>query len=64
MEKLTLVQIRAKFESTVYFFSYTFFGGANNGQKTKVKVKCNESTANQFILRLYRIYSNKRPTSN
>ena len=65
MEKLTLVQIRAKFESTAYFFSYTFFGGgANNGQKTKVKVKCNESTANQSTLRLYRIYSNKRPTSN
>ena len=53
MEKLTLVQIRAKFESTVHSFSYTFFFLANNGQKTKVKVKRNESTANQSILRLY-----------
>ena len=29
-----------------------FFWGANNGQKTKVKVKRNESTAKQSILRL------------
>ena len=42
MEKLTLVQIRAKFESTVHSFSYTVFFWANNGQKTKVKVKRNE----------------------
>ena len=53
MEKLTLVQIRAKFESTVHSFSYTVFWGANNGQKTKVKVKRNECTAKQSILRLY-----------
>ena len=42
MEKLTVVQIRAKFESTVHSFSYTVFFWANNGQKTKVKVKRNE----------------------
>ena len=30
-----------------------FFGGANNGQKSKVKVQRNESTAEQSILRLY-----------
>ena len=53
MEKLTLVQIRAKFESTVHSFSYTVFFGANNGQKSKVKVQRNESTAEQSILRLY-----------
>ena len=53
MEKLTLVQIRAKFESTVHSFSYTVFFGANNGQKTKVEVKRNECTAKQSILRLY-----------
>ena len=53
MEKLTLVQIRAKFESTVHSFSYTVvFFWANNGQKSKVKVS-NESTAEQSILRLY-----------
>ena len=50
MEKLTLVQIRAKFESTVHSFSYTVFFWANNGQKTKVKVKRNECTAKQSIL--------------
>ena len=53
MEKLTLVQIRVKFESTVYSFSYTAFFFANNGPKTKVKGKRDESIAKQSILRLY-----------
>ena len=54
MEKLTLVQIRAKFDSTVHSFSYTVFFYATKGQKTKVKGKRNESTAKQSaILRLY-----------
>ena len=48
-----MVQIRAKFESNVYSFSHTVFFFANNGQKTKVKGKRNESTAKQSILRLY-----------
>ena len=50
MEKLTLVKIRAKFESTVYFFSYTFFFGRITD--TKLRSKLNAMNLLQISLYL------------
>ena len=55
MEKLTLVQIRAKFESTAHSFSYTvFLGGQITDKNLRSKFNAMNLLQNmQSILRLY-----------
>ena len=51
MEKLTLVQIRAKFESTVHSFSYTvFFFGQITDKKLRSKLNAMNLLQNSLYL--------------
>ena len=50
MEKLTLVQIRAKFESTVHSFSYTVFFGQITDKKLRSKLNAMNLLQNSLYL--------------
>ena len=50
MEKLTLVQIRAKFESTVHSFSYTVFCGQITDKKLRSKLNAMNLLQNSLYL--------------
>ena len=50
MEKLTLVQIRAKFESTVHSFSYTVFLGQITDKKLRSKLNAMNLLQNSLYL--------------
>ena len=50
MEKLTLVQIGGKFESTVHSFSYTVFGGQITDKKLRSKLNAMNLLQNSLYL--------------